>query len=67
MIGGEREGAGRPKGTTKPDSEKRKRIPMTTIKPGNHKYLIGLKAEGYNLAKIFDQMIEDHKAKGTSR
>ena len=67
MIGGEREGAGRPKGTTKPDSEKRKRIPMTTIKPGNHSYLIGLKNDGYSLAKIFDQMIEHHKSEGNSR
>ena len=67
MRGGAGRGQGRKPGSLKKESEKRKRIPMTTIHPANHKYLVGLKDVGLSLAKVFDEMIEDHKAKGNSR
>ena len=65
MSGGRREGAGRPLGTTKPDSEKRKRIPMTTIRRDNYDYLIKLKADGFLLSSVLDDLIDLHKIYGT--
>ena len=65
MSGGAREGAGRPKGTTKPESEKRKRIPMTTIRPDNYDYLMKLKADGFLLSGVLDDLIDYHKIAGT--
>ena len=60
--GGAGRGQGRKKGSTKPGKLKRVRIPMTTIAPENHAYLVSLKRQGHNLGKVFDQMIECFKA-----
>ena len=61
--GGPGRGQGCKKGYRKPEELKRVRMPMTTIKPENHTYLMGLKQQGHSLAKIFDQMIELFRSK----
>jgi len=61
--GGPGRGQGRPFGATKPDKEKRVRCPMTTIKPENKACLERLKAEGFNLGRVYDQMIEAYMIK----